>query len=110
MKADLKFVDDSTLLESFHNVMNSSLSKRGQELANWARTNKMKLNPQKTTELRICFKKEQQHWPPIFIDNDLIQPVKSAKLLGFYINDRLNWDDHVQTIIKKPIKEFTLSE
>lgn len=101
MLADLKFVDDSTLIECSSDPNSKSLSERGQQLAEWARLHKMRLNPKKTTELRITFKRSKQDWSPTTIDGETINPVKEAKLLGFTINDKLTWEHHIEKVIKK---------
>ena len=50
---------------------------------------------------RVCFKRSAQQWNPIIIGDDPIQQVSSAKVLGFHINDKLTWDDHIQKIVAK---------
>ena len=66
----------------------------------------MKLNALKTTEIKICFKKTQPSWDSIVLEGQEIVPVRSAKLLGFTINDQCNWKDHVDVMIKKVNKRL----
>ena len=99
--AHIKFVDDSTIVETLSDTNMSSLGQRAQITANWAKEHKMILNPKKTTEMRVCFKRSIQQWNPIIIGNDPIKQVSSAKVLGFYINNKLTWDDHIQKIVAK---------
>jgi hypothetical protein len=99
--ADLKFMDDSTMIETLDNIEGSILQERLDTVQNWCDENKMKLNAGKTAELRISFRKRQTNWKPINIDSKEIEPVTKAKLLGFIINDKLDWSDHIASILKK---------
>ena len=99
--ADMMYVDDSSLVESVKNPEDSQLNDRVNDLVEWANKNKMKLNGKKTMEIRISFRKKVPIWTPITINSEVIQSVQSAKLLGFVINDKLNWDDHLKMIFNK---------
>jgi ribonuclease P/MRP protein subunit RPP40 len=61
MVADLKFVDDSSLIEILRDPGQCTLVERVDALMTWASIHKMKLNPKKTTKIRICFKKLNHH-------------------------------------------------
>lgn len=108
MLADIKFVDDSTLIENLGNTNMSTLALRGQRLADWASEHKMKLNATKTNEMRVCFKRSPQVWDPVIINGTQIQPVNSAKILGFHINNKLTWDNHIEHIISEANKRLYL--
>ena len=106
MSADMKFVDDSTLYEIISNTNDSSLSDRGQELADWSKAHNMILNPTKTVEMRVNFKKGEHEWPSVIIDNITINQITSTKLLGFHINDHLNWNNHIDDMLRKANKRL----
>ena len=43
---------------------------------------------------------------PLILNNQLIEVVKSAKLLGLIFNDHLKWNDQVGQIVKKSSKRL----
>ena len=55
----------------------------------------------KTHEIVISFKKEKIDPSPIEINNESIERVHVAKLVGLHIQDNLKWDAHVENIVKK---------
>ena len=71
------------------------------ETTEWAHTNDMKINAQKTHEMVISFAKEKLDPPPIEIDGESIERVHVAKLVGLHIQDNLKWDVHIENIVKK---------
>ena len=106
MMADLKYVDDSSLYEVLNHPSESTLNIRAHRLASWASMHKMKLNAEKTSEMRISFKKTVLNWEPIAFGKEEIKPVQTAKLLGFIINNKLNWADHIEQLQKKANKRI----
>ena len=46
-------------------------------------------------------KMSNYHVPKIFINNEEIKFVKSFKFLGIYINDKLNWETHIDLLRSK---------
>ena len=104
--ADIKYMDDSTLYKVIDSPNKSTMCTRINDVNSWATDHKMVLNERKTVELRISFKRKAQVWPPILINNTTINTVHKAKLLGFILNDHLNWNDHVETMLKKANKRI----
>lgn len=71
----------------------------------WFNDNHLKLNIKKTKIMLIKTKNEEemQHFIGINFDNKLIERVNSIKYLGLTIDDKLSWDEHVDTIKGKLI-------
>ena len=57
-------------------------------------------------ELRISFAKGEPQFAPIVVDNQELERVNSAKLLGVTISYNLTWNDHVSVITKKAAKRL----
>ena len=74
--------------------------------AKWSSDNRVKLNSDKCKELKISFAKEESHFAPIFINNEELGLVNSAKLLGVTISNNLTWNEHINEIIKKASKRL----
>ena len=96
-----KFVDDTTVHESFSQPVQSSLQNSTDTILNWSSTNQMKLNASKTKEMLVCFKRKPEVIPPIVIENQPIERVSVTKLLGVNISANLSWNEHVDTICAK---------
>ena len=96
-----KYVDDSSLLETLTRNQESILQTTLDGINQWCGRNNMSLNPRKCKEILICFWKNNPDFRPLTIDEQPIELVKSAKLLGVVFNDDLTWNDHVTYIVKK---------
>src|SRR6218665_2615019 len=76
------------------------------ELANWLRANKLSLNVLKTNFM--VFHSHRKSIPnqrlTISIDNKAIVQVKSAKILGVYVDEHLTWKDNIAHISNKIAK------
>jgi Reverse transcriptase (RNA-dependent DNA polymerase) len=101
------FADDTTLFHSdkdfdrLISVTNIELEK----LAEWFKANKLSLNTKKTNF--IIFGHKQQ--PDIakyklMLDGNCLERVKSAKFLGIYIDEKLNWNQHINHVCMKVSK------
>ena len=106
LDVDLKFIDDSSVIETIDWPSQSKMNDKVKEIVEWTATNKMQINEKKTVEIQICFKKNYNPWHPLKINAIDIQPSKSARLLGFIINDNLNWSDHINYIHNKASKRI----
>jgi hypothetical protein len=60
----------------------------------------------KTVEIRISYRKKPQNWQQISINDKEVISVNKHKLLGFTINDQLNWNDHIEAMLKKANKRM----
>lgn len=104
LDVDLKYIDDSSVVEILDTPNQSKMNERIENITKWTDTNKMQINEKKTVELQICFSKKQDPWPPLTMKTTVLQPTNKAKLLGFIINNKLTWNDHIEYILKKSSK------
>ena len=105
-QARWKYVDDSTLTETLTRDQASSLQATLDSINQWCENNDMRLNTKKCKELLICFWKHKPDVSPLILNNQPIEVVKSAKLLGLIFNDHLKWNDQVGQIVKKSSKRL----
>ena len=96
-----KYVDDSTLSERIKLASDSKLQNAATDVENWSTENKMRLNPRKTKEMLIHFRKKPLNVPLITINNTPLQRVSCFKLLGVWLSDDLKWDYHVDKLVSK---------
>ena len=95
----VRYVDDCRIWESYApSFVEISLQTAADEVVQWTTTNNMALNNDKIKEMRICFKKETPHIPPITINNIQIEKVRSTRLLGVTISQDLTWQLHIDDI------------
>ena len=93
------YADDNTPHDTAPNIdeLIDSLENDTLTLVNWFNDNYFKMNPDK------CHLLVTNHDENVFanIDGESYKGCKSVKLLGIYINNKLNFDDHVSEICKK---------
>ena len=101
----VKYVDDTTVYDvckvGCQNPL--SLQQAVDELVIWSKENDMQINPKKTKEMVINFTKDAIT-QPLIIEGETVECVKETKLLGLWINDKLNWNTHVDDIYAKAAK------
>ena len=69
----------------------------------------MRINPQKTKEMVVCFCKEDNRHAniqPLIVDGTIIERVLHAKVLGVTISANLCWNVHVENIVSKASKRM----
>lgn len=96
------FADDSTItipcqvIESYRSDINNSL----EQAVNWLDSNNLKINLTKTKIIHF-----RQRTPSININiqhgNNIIEEVVNTKFLGLIIDQKLNWESHIDTLCKK---------
>ena len=99
------FADDTTIYCSSNNLctLRSDIEQDMNSLSDWFCANKLSLNVSKTNFL--LFNTKQTHQArdvhELKHGNSTIQRVRTTKFLGIYIDDGLEWGDHIEHIIKK---------
>ncbi|XP_054260026.1 uncharacterized protein LOC128984710 [Macrosteles quadrilineatus] len=87
----LRFADDTTLISVGNNP--GTASERAEVMfraaKDWFETNKLKLNQDKTQKI-LCS-----------LNSNLAQNVVKVNLLGFTIDPKLSWKDHVDNVAKR---------
>ena len=95
------FADDTSLYAVIENedsvhLLNEDL----REIARWANTWLIILNPTKTKSMTFTRKKET-NWPEAKFNNITIQDEKTHTHLGITFSSDATWDEHLQSIYKK---------
>ena len=67
----------------------------------WTQENKMLLNQKKSNGMIFNFCKDFKFTTRIQIENQTMEIVKEAKLLGVMLNDQLTWDDNTAYLVKR---------
>lgn len=88
------YADDTTLLcsDSDHLVLNLKLTSSLQQAKEWYCANKLVINGSKTDSLIFTNQKNVE------INDDFVKPVK---LLGIFLDSKLSWETHVDSVCKK---------
>jgi hypothetical protein len=95
-----KFVDDCTLSEILTAPDVTIMQDEIDSLNRWSTTNFMNVNTKKTKEMLLGPVRNKEV-TPLLLNNACIERVRSYKLLGLNINDRLKWNEHVSAICSK---------
>ena len=74
----------------------------------WTETKQMKLNEKKTKNMIFNFTHDNQFSTDIKLKGETIETVRETKLLGVYINDKLNWNDNTRNIVRESNKRMRL--
>ena len=95
------FADDTSLYAVIENedsvhLLNEDL----REIARWANTWLIILNPTKTKSMTFTRKKET-NWPEAKFNNITIHDEKTHTHLGITFSSDATWDEHIQSIYKK---------
>ena len=99
------FADDTNLFYSNRNiselefVMNIELSK----LLNWFRANKLSLNAAKTNFIIFGNKRIPNDLDEVklILDNNILERTTCTKFLGVFLDEKLNWSQHLSNITVK---------
>lgn len=77
-------------------------------MSDWFRANQLSLNISKTNFMIFgnSRKKYDNSKLKVILNNIVIRQVNHVKFLGVYVDERLNWDKHVQEITSKLSKNI----
>ena len=122
-----KFVDDLSVLEkinllliglashNYKSTVANDVSLSGQiisaehlksqyyldSIQNWTRNQKMILNDQKTKVMIFNFTENHQFSTRLKLNDEKLEVVKQAKLLGLILTDDLKWDENTHYLVKR---------
>ena len=95
-----KYADDTALV-GFCNNTDNEYQLEVQSFVTWCRENYLLLNVQKTKEIVIDFRRTPQVHNDLIINDENVERVSEYKYLGTIINDKLNFEENINTIYKK---------
>ena len=99
-----KYADDCTLDESVSQGSTSHMQMALEAVQDWSTRNNMIINPKKTKDMWICFNTAIPEPDPLLICSEVVERVKSHKLLGVWHQNNLKWNLHVESIVMKANK------
>ena len=99
-----KYADDCTLDESVSQGSTSHMQMVPEAVQDWSTRNNMIINPKKTKDMWICFNTAIPEPDPLLIGSEVVERVKSHRLLGVWHQNNLKFKLHVESIIKKANK------
>jgi hypothetical protein len=99
------YADDNTLVFSHKNsiVMKSTLENASRKAIRWFQENKMQANPNKFQALYLSRKPDKDM--EFTIENNILKPEATVKLLGIHFDEHLNFHQHTSNICKKAAKQ-----
>jgi len=100
-----KFIDDTTITEIIPKHHNSVMQIACSETETFSYNNFMNINTKKTKEM-LLGSIARSTPDKLYINNLEIERVKKFKLLGITINDKLKWNEHVDSICAKVNKRL----
>ena len=106
--ACIQFADDTTLYISHTNLnyIQFCLEHDLRILQDWFQANKLTLNVSKSVV--ILFGKHCDNKVNIHIGNEVIPQTKNTKFLGLWIDENLNWREHVSKLLLKLKRNLNL--
>lgn len=106
----IKFADDTCLLSNIKDEKDLKMYELEIEhLCNWSDENKLLLNPLKTKELVFDFTKKGKPFGKLYnikLDGQSIKQEAFVKYLGVFIDKKLSWKHHVNTVIKRTVAKM----
>lgn len=97
------FADDTSLFIIVDDPVNaaSCLNADLDKITQWATTWLVSFNPSKTESLLFSRKRNQDHHPPLIMQNVEINEVNYHKHLGLYLSSDCSWHQHIDYIKEK---------
>ena len=96
------FADDTTLYKSHRNVryLKWCVEEDLKTISDWFKANKLTLNLDKTAYIYFGNSRNESK-PDLDIDSTTLKPAATAKFLGLWLDEDLNWNTHVTKLINK---------
>ena len=97
------FADDTTVIFSnkmepnTENILNTELKK----VSNWLASNKLSLNVSKSNFMHFTPSKRENMVVTPILDNTPVEEKETTKYLGVFIDNELNWKQHIQYVKTK---------
>ena len=101
-----KYMDDTTFTVKVQKGSSGAMQTHVNQAVSLSTTNKMIPNVDKTKDMVISFHKQPIDILPICIEGIEIEPVKSVKLLGIIVTDKITWNENTTYICSKASKRL----
>ena len=97
------FADNTTLLDSDSDLTTliNRFNKELVDIVHWLNANRLSLNIDKTDFMIFRPKNRNDSNPNIMINGSQINQVDNAKFLGVILDDKLNWSNHTNHVVRK---------
>ena len=99
-------MDDTTFTVKVQKGSSGSMQTHVNQAVSWYTTNKIIPNVDKTKDMVISFHKQPIDISPICIEGIEIERVKSVKLLGISVTDKITWNENTTYICSKASKRL----
>ena len=96
-----KYADDKALVGLINNNDHSAYIQEVNNLVSWCSENYLELNPKKTKEMHIDFRKNSPTPVPLTIKDDTVEIVTSYRYLGVTLDSQLKWTENTISVQKK---------
>ena len=106
------FADDLSLLsigKTQYGIINNTRNIIN-KIMKWCKENGLQISTLKTKVIYWSKTKNKNHPKHIQIDGQKIEISKSVKYLGVIIDNKLNWNEHIQTTVNKCKKAYSLQK
>ena len=97
------FADDVSLLSTGKNICGIKINTKNivDKIMKWCNQNSLEISTLKTKVIFWSKTREKSHPKSIKFDGHKIKISKTVKYLGVTIDNKLNWNDHIQNVVKK---------
>nr|BAB83841.1 ReO_6 [Oryzias latipes] len=96
-----KFADDTTVIGLIRDGDETAYRGEVERLVLWSSQNHLELNPLKTVEMTVDFRRNPSTPPPLTILNSTVPSTDSHRFLGSTISRDLKWTAHIDSLRKK---------
>ncbi|XP_061131044.1 uncharacterized protein LOC133151771 isoform X1 [Syngnathus typhle] len=97
----LKYADDTTLIGLIQDGDETAYRQEVERLVHWCSQNHLELNPLKTVEMRVDFRRDPSPLLPLTIRSNTMLSTDTFKFLGTTISWDLKWTGHIDSVRKK---------
>ncbi|XP_061142850.1 uncharacterized protein LOC133159647 isoform X2 [Syngnathus typhle] len=97
----LKDADDTTLIGLIQDGDETAYRQELERLVHWCSQNHLELNPLKTVEMTVDFRRDPSPLLPLTIRSNTILSTDTFKFLGTTISQDLKWTGHINSVRKK---------
>ena len=106
------YADDAVMMTSFkrnqERVAFEQLNRDLERLSQWASDNFMMFNATKTKYMVVSNCSQDMDYPELRLNETSLEKVHTYPQLGVHLNDRMNWDGHINNTINKANKKLNI--